>query len=196
MTEFEAVGVFENASHPPSERIANRSYDTCENGSVGSVKMRFWVVGHWGYKFCLTIYLSDISLGYVIDVDSICRAGDVETAAYDRLRDQAGLPEGAGEFHADQFRSDLPRARETRKRKIGAPGSAAGEPGQYSLFHYRQGGRSLAELAVLPERSSEPPGVAPSAIFRGSCRSAGAKRLRTGLPQSGRGPARPLRRHG
>src|SRR4029077_176159 len=25
MTEFEAVGGFENASHPPSERIANRS---------------------------------------------------------------------------------------------------------------------------------------------------------------------------
>src|SRR6267142_4220736 len=32
MTEFEAVGVFENASHPPSERIANRSTIPAQTG--------------------------------------------------------------------------------------------------------------------------------------------------------------------
>src|SRR6266850_1964835 len=130
-----------------------------------------------------------------MDVDSICRAGDVEAPAHDRLRDQAGLPEGAGEFHAHQFRADLPCARETRKRKTGAPGSAAGPPGPYSLFYYRQGGRGFAELAVLPERSGKPPGADASAIFRGPCGAGGAKRLRPGVPQSGRSPAGPLRRH-
>jgi len=39
MTEFEAVGVFENASHPPSEKSV---YDTCANAILGSLKIRFW----------------------------------------------------------------------------------------------------------------------------------------------------------
>src|ERR1700687_169025 len=33
MTEFEAAGVFENASHPPSERIANRNTVRCKRES-------------------------------------------------------------------------------------------------------------------------------------------------------------------
>jgi hypothetical protein len=33
MTEFEAVGVFENAFHPPSERSANRSTIAAQMGS-------------------------------------------------------------------------------------------------------------------------------------------------------------------
>ena len=41
MTEFEAVGVFENASHPPSERIATPSQYLRKRGS-GKRKVRFW----------------------------------------------------------------------------------------------------------------------------------------------------------
>ena len=42
MTEFEAVGVFENASHPPSQRIANRSTIPAQTGFWEALKMRFW----------------------------------------------------------------------------------------------------------------------------------------------------------
>src|SRR5258705_2253059 len=41
MTEFEAVGVLEKASHPPSEKSARPSHDTCADGVLGSVKTRF-----------------------------------------------------------------------------------------------------------------------------------------------------------
>jgi hypothetical protein len=41
MTGFEAVGVFENASDPPSVRSAKSIYDTCAKGVLRSVKVRF-----------------------------------------------------------------------------------------------------------------------------------------------------------
>src|ERR1700683_503029 len=72
--------------------------------------------------FIWTIYHNDISCRYVSAAHSICGAGDVETSPHDRLRDQTGLSEGACQFYADQFRTDLPCPRKTRKRKNGASG--------------------------------------------------------------------------
>jgi len=102
----------------------------------------------------------------------ICRAGDVETAAYDRVRDQAGLSEGAGEFPADQFRADLPRARETRKEELVRQDRQPGSRGSIRYFITGKG-KKLCGVGCSPERSGEPPGVAPSAIFAAPAELAG-----------------------